>query len=477
MIENSRNRKNKLRILMTILLVCLFVKSDMIFVQAGYSLSGADFAYDKDNLEYSFRTINDTTVTSTAQGKPKLLIFYDTTYSGSKYTLSTITKAKSYNNVDIIAIETTGKTKKETRDFINSYAYDVDYVTYCYSTEGYSDIAYQYAKHCTLYTYTNTTLPAIVYIDENNKIQYMTAGQADAIEVADNLNKYCKMNTKIELEPVFIGATNTIKGIQVKWKEMKGVDTYRIWYKTEDESHWWNSGSTSKCTYFHDNAKSGVKYNFKIEGYVENDKKQMELINYSEEFSFTYTATPDFTLRVNRAVGIGLGWNRIPGATGYAIYRKSYYENDPWVRVATIKDGSTTTWNDTSVKSKNGEVYKYTIRALAGSKRDIMSGCLINGHTMTRLTSRSLTSATKMGSNSIKCKWTTTVQATGYEVRFMVGDSVYKTYTLGSFDIGAKTFAGLKAGKTYKIQVRAYRKIPNVGSFYSAWSTPKYVKL
>ena len=49
-----------------------------------------------------------------------------------------------------------------------------------------------------------------------------------------------------------------------------------------------------------------------------------------------YVATPDITLRVNRAAGIGLGWDKIPGATGYAIYRKPYDGNSDWVRVTTI---------------------------------------------------------------------------------------------------------------------------------------------
>ena len=58
----------------------------------------------------------------------------------------------------------------------------------------------------------------------------------------------------------------------------------------------------------------------------------------------------------------------------------------------------------------------------------------------------------------------------------MVGSSVYKTFTVGNYKTGTKTFTGLKAGQTYKIQVRSYKKVDGMG-FYSAWSTAQNVTL
>jgi hypothetical protein len=93
----------------------------------------------------------------------------------------------------------------------------------------------------------------------------------------------------------------------------------------------------------------------------------------------TYISTPDITSRFNKAAGISLGWDEIPGATGYAIYRKSYNGTDPWTRVATIEGSDTLTWIDTSVKNNNGTIYRYTIRALAGSGMNTLSGCRNTG--------------------------------------------------------------------------------------------------
>ena len=196
----------------------------------------------------------------------------------------------------------------------------------------------------------------------------------------------------------------------------------------------------------------------------------------SAAIGITYVSTPDIIKRENKAAGVVLSWNKISGATGYAIYRKPFNGNT-WTRVKTITGNTTFTWTDTSVKANNGTVYKYTIRALAGSNMKTLSGCRNTGRTMVRLASRTLSSATKASSTSIKCSWTTSSAVTGYEVRFMVGDTVYKTVTIGNYKTGVKTFKDLKAGQTYKIQVRTYKKVEGVGSFYSAWSTAKTVSL
>ena len=70
----------------------------------------------------------------------------------------------------------------------------------------------------------------------------------------------------------------------------------------------------------------------------------------------------------------------------------------------------------------------------------------------------------------------TSSAVSGYEIRFMIGNQVYRTFTVGNYKTGTKTFTGLPARLTYKVQVRAYVKIDGMG-FYSAWSTEKYVAL
>ncbi|WP_235324230.1 leucine-rich repeat protein [Anaeromassilibacillus senegalensis] len=266
---------------------------------------------------------------------------------------------------------------------------------------------------------------------------------------------------------------NVVSGVHVYWTAIEGVEKYGLWRSEngKDGTYKWIANPT--VPHFTDtNVESGKTYYYKVTAMVDGKHSDK-----SEAIGVTYVATPDITSRTNTAAGVKMSWDKITGATGYAIYRKSYSGTDAWVRVGTISGNSTFTWTDTSVKNNNGEVYKYTIRALAGSDMKTLSGCRNAGRTMVRLSSQVLTSATKASSTSVLCKWTASSKVTGYEIRFLVNGEVYKTFTVGNYKTGTKTFTGLKAGQTYTVQVRTYKKVDGVGSFYSDWSTAKTVKI
>ena len=263
---------------------------------------------------------------------------------------------------------------------------------------------------------------------------------------------------------------NVVSGVHVYWKVVDGAAKYGLWRSEtgKDGTYKWVANPT--VPHFTDTkVESGKTYYYKVTA-VSADGVHSEK---SDAIGVTYLSTPDITSRFNKAAGITLGWNKIEGATGYRVYRKSYTGNDAWIKVGEVSGNGTLTWTDTSVKNNNGTVYKYTVRALYNGT---LSGCRSAGRTMARLSSRVLNSAAKNGANAVKCAWTTSAAVTGYEVRFMVGDTVYKTFTVGNCKTGVKTFSGLPSGQTYKIQVRAYLKIDGMG-FYSAWSTAKNVTL
>lgn len=273
--------------------------------------------------------------------------------------------------------------------------------------------------------------------------------------------------------PTFKKIVNVVSGVHVYWNAASGATSYNVYRSTTKASGYSIIKSGLSATHYIDTtAVSGTTYYYKIVAVKDSAKSA-----FSAPFNgITYVGTPDITSRFNKGAGVQLGWNKIAGATGYAIYRKPY-DGNTWTRVTTIEGNKTFTWMDESVKANNGIVYKYTIRALAGSDMKTLSGCRSMGRTMARLTSRTLNSATKASATSIKCNWSTTSVCNGYEVRFMAGDTVYQTFTVGNYKTGVKTFTGLKAGQTYKIQVRSYKKVDGVGTFYSAWSTAKTVSL
>ena len=264
----------------------------------------------------------------------------------------------------------------------------------------------------------------------------------------------------------------TVSGTHIYWNKISDADSYTIYRANAKNGIYTKIASTTATHYIDTGVTSGNNYFYKICANAGENKSED-----STAKGIIFVGTPDFALRVNRSTGIGLGWNKISGATGYAVYRKSYNGNDSWVRVATITSGNTVSWTDTSVKSKNGSIYRYTVRALAGSDRKTLSGCRNTGRTMVRLMTPVLNSVSAASTTSMKAAWGKNSQASGYEVRLMVGGTVYKTYIVGGNANLTKTITGLKKGTTYKVQVRAYKKVDGVGSFYSAWSGAKNVTM
>ena len=313
---------------------------------------------------------------------------------------------------------------------------------------------------------------AVARVDSQGKVTAVSKGTTTIVaRHQGNSDETLEIRIIVEENPgpEINKIVNTVSGVHVYWDKQTGASRYYVYRSTSREGTYTKIEDLTATNYTDTKVKSGTTYYYKVSAIKDGRET-----GKSEAMGIAFVDTPDLTLRVNRSIGIGLGWNRIEGATGYAIYRKT---TGNWMRVATIAGNNILTWNDTAVKSKNGTEYHYTIRALAGSDMKTLSGCRSTGRTMVRLFTPTISSAAKAGATSLKATWNRNSAATGYEVRLMVGSAVYKTYTYGNNTIIAKTITGLPKGKTYKVQVRSYKKVTGVGSFYSAWSAAKNVTL
>ena len=82
------------------------------------------------------------------------------------------------------------------------------------------------------------------------------------------------------------------------------------------------------------------------------------------------------------------------------------------------------------------------------------------------------------GKGRITVGWRAAADVTGYEIQCSLksGFSSPKTVKVGRADADSKAIKGLKAGKTYYVRIRAYKKVDGK-KYYSAWSEAKSVKL
>jgi len=146
--------------------------------------------YDKPNLSYNFTTIDEQTVTSTANGKPKLLIFFYTTCGRSRETIANIASSKyDFSSVDIIAPEIMLASKEEVVEFKDYYGYGNDAITFAYCEDR------NYLEALSKYTgKTGGYSPTMVYINSSNQIRCITEGRLSEEEIIANVEKYCLAN-------------------------------------------------------------------------------------------------------------------------------------------------------------------------------------------------------------------------------------------------------------------------------------------
>lgn len=175
----------------------------------------------------------------------------------------------------------------------------------------------------------------------------------------------------------------------------------------------------------------------------------------------------------NTSKGITVKWSKVTGAKGYYVYRKKSSAKS-YTKIKTITSGSTVSYTDTAVKSKNGTTYQYKVIPYSGN----VTGSGTASKTV-RLTAVSLSSVKNSSSKKITVKWKKTTKVTGYQIQY----STSKTFSSGNKTkkvLGASktsvTISSLKKGKTYYVRIRTYKTV-NGKTYYSAWSSKKAVKV
>ncbi len=164
--------------------------------------------------------------------------------------------------------------------------------------------------------------------------------------------------------------------------------------------------------------------------------------NYTGTVSFSYRIKPakaSLQSAVNTRKGIKLTWDRVKGAAGYKIYRKT--SSSDYKCIATVKGGSIRTYVD--AKARGGTRYTYIVKAYNGS----VIGTAKNKRSLTRLKTPVVKAADRP--SGIKVSWNKIKGATGYRVYRKSGGGKYKL------------IANVKSSKTAYIDRKAITKTLN----------------
>lgn len=141
------------------------------------------------NFTAEYTALDGAKLSSVANGRPKLLIFYSNTCWNSRNTIMDISaEIEAFAQVDVYAIETNGGTKEAVTDFKKTYG--CDDIVFSYDINGKNQSSMWDYAHAVGYS-GSITWPVICYIDADNRFQYLTTGYISAEEVLNNLRKYC----------------------------------------------------------------------------------------------------------------------------------------------------------------------------------------------------------------------------------------------------------------------------------------------
>lgn len=159
--------------------------------------------------------------------------------------------------------------------------------------------------------------------------------------------------------------------LKVSWSKVKNADGYRVYVK--ENGKWKTVGDTKSTSYVHKNLKTGKSYTYTVKAYKKTAGGTVwSSYNKKGITGKTVLKAPKLRrVKRNSAKKATLTWNKVDGANGYVVYRKT--NNGSWKAVKRITKGNVTSFRDT--KLSKGKKYTYTVRAYCTvDKKNVYSG-------------------------------------------------------------------------------------------------------
>jgi len=164
--------------------------------------------------------------------------------------------------------------------------------------------------------------------------------------------KYYSVSVKF-LEAPKLECTKAKKfGFELKWNKIKGAQGYIV-YRMADGGEWVRLAKlnkNNKTSFVDVNPLSGKSY-YTVKAYSGSYKSA-----FCEDVCVSYLAAPKVTKLSNGAKGVDIGWSKVNGADGYAVYRIA--KGGKWELLTKTAEN---TFTDKDAKS--GTTYEYKVEA------------------------------------------------------------------------------------------------------------------
>lgn len=272
--------------------------------------------------------------------------------------------------------------------------------------------------------------------------------------------------------PVLKGKAKGYEGASLSWEKVNGVSGYYL-YRSEGGKNKKRiaSLSASKNAYTDSKLKTGTKYTYTLVPYVTLLGK-VKTGSSSRAVSVTpVLERPVFQVKVSNSGYNTVTWKKVPGATGYRIYRKN--PSGKWKQLVST-GASVTSYQDRKVTPC--EALQYTVRACRKTSSYSYLGKYTAGEVIKAAPARQKVSSVSGSSTGIRIKWKTQKNCDGYRIYRKTKSGSWKAIkTISSGSTSAYLDKTASKGVLYYYAVRAYVREPN-GNVYSKYTSSSAVK-
>lgn len=348
----------------------------------------SDSAAEIENHAYGLKTIDDTTVSTTANpNETTVLVFGYTTGDSTKAALQSISDSAWVGRPDIRVIyaDVYGASSSEVGEFAQAYSDDI---IFCHDEEKLNwNRALSYLG---LYNQTSGKFPYIVLIDKNNKVRSITLGTNTEDKIFEEIEKISNSGSGTDgpgasQDPDGSGtsqnpdgsgttqdpgstpgqsvsnvsklkASSTAKTVKLTWRKVAGAEGYIIYQYNSSKKKWVKKVTlkTNTTSYTIKKLTPATGYRFAVKAYAQFNGKQVESKSYASIYVATAPKAVSFKMTGGKKKAT-IKWSKVKGATGYRVYYKTH---GSWKRLKNTKGTSYT-----KKKLKSGTRYTFTVKA------------------------------------------------------------------------------------------------------------------
>lgn len=269
------------------------------------------------------------------------------------------------------------------------------------------------------YTLMKTVTGAVTYVNESAKAGTKYFYKVRATH--DNKDAYSaysviKSRTADLAKPAGLKVASAgAKSVKITWEKVTGASKYQL-YRSETRNGTYKLIKTVTVRNATDTTVApGKTYYYKVKAVCSNTEGNSVLSGYVTAKTFPAAPVMKSTAKGDRET-ITVSWNKVPGATGYEIYRRGY-NKETWKLVGDVSGSKT------SIKLDSSGKYVYKIKAYTTVDGNDYYSPFSNEIIARTMTSRNLRIANNNAEFYNTLSWRTTTTATAYEIWYKITES------------------------------------------------------